>query len=57
MEDGEAVNYIDALATPAAVAADRLPRAHMRISDEAKATEFQEFLHKGGRLALSDVEV
>lgn len=50
--DEHGVHHIDALATPAAIAADRLPKGAMHVAGEDAIKRFQEFLRVGGEVDL-----
>ena len=57
VSDDHGVHIIDAHATPAALAADRLPKATMHLVGDEAIRRFQEFMRVGGRLELSDVRI
>jgi hypothetical protein len=55
VSDEHGVHHIDAYATPAAIAADRLPKGTMQIAGKDSISRFQEFLRTGGKLELEGV--
>lgn len=57
VSDEHGVHHIDAYATPAAIAANRLPKGTMQIAGKDSISRFQDFLRTGGRLELEGVRV